>query len=97
MGASFRNTGQILELAGCELLTISPELLQKLSESNDPVPIKLTPQAAMNCDLSPITFDHGSFQLAINNNAMASDKLAEGIRIFCADQVKLEQLIAAAR
>ncbi|PRC91083.1 transaldolase [Solimicrobium silvestre] len=97
MGASFRNTGQITELAGCDLLTISPELLQKLSESSDPVPSKLNQAAAKACDLSAITMTEASFRLAVNNNAMAAEKLAEGIRLFCADTVKLEQLIASMR
>jgi transaldolase len=93
MGASFRNTGQIIELAGCDLLTISPDLLKNLSESEAPVTAKLSPQAARDSDLNKITLQQSSFRLALNNNAMASEKLAEGIRLFCADTVKLEQLI----
>lgn len=97
MGASFRNTGQILELAGCDLLTISPDLLQKLSESEELVPIKLSPEIARGIDAAQLTLTESSFRLAINNNAMAAEKLAEGIRLFCADTVKLEQLIASMR
>lgn len=93
MGASFRNTGQILELAGCDLLTISPDLLQKLSESEAPVPAKLNLQAALASDLQKITQQQTGFRLAVNNDAMASEKLAEGIRLFCADTIELEQLI----
>lgn len=94
MGASFRNTGQINELAGCDLLTISPDLLQKLSESDNAIPVKLTPQTALASDLQKITMNQSSFRLAVNNNAMASEKLAEGIRLFCSDTEKLKQLIA---
>jgi len=97
MGASFRNTGQILELAGCDLLTISPDLLQKLSESDEPVPTKLNQQTALNSDLKELTQTEAGFRLAVNNNAMAAEKLAEGIRLFCADTVKLEQLIGSMR
>ena len=97
MGASFRSTGQILALAGCDLLTISPELLQKLSESNDAVPVHLNQGSALQCDLSELRLNESAFRLAVNNNAMASEKLAEGIRLFCLDTVKLEQLIEAKR
>lgn len=97
MGASFRNTGQILALAGCDLLTISPDLLQKLSASSDPITVCLNRDSAMNTDLTEQQFTESQFRLAVNNNAMASEKLAEGIRLFCADTVKLEQLIAAKR
>lgn len=97
MGASFRNTSQILELAGCDLLTISPELLQKLSEASGTVPRKLTPEAAQASDLKKMTLDEKAFRFALNEDAMATEKLAEGIRLFCADTVKLEQLIATLR
>lgn len=97
MGASFRNTGQILALAGCDLLTISPDLLQKLSESDEPVPTRLNQQTALNSDVKKLTQTEASFRLAVNNNAMAAEKLAEGIRLFCADTVKLEQLIGSMR
>jgi transaldolase len=95
MGASFRNTGQILELAGCDLLTISPELLQKLTESDALVPVKLNQQFAFASDLPELRLQQAEFRLAVNNNAMASEKLAEGIRLFCMDTVKLAQFITA--
>lgn len=97
MGASFRNVGQIIELAGCDLLTISPDLLLKLSESDAAAPAKLNPQAALASNVVKVEFQQSSFRLALNNDAMASEKLAEGIRLFCADTVKLEQLISAQR
>lgn len=94
MGASFRNTSQILELAGCDLLTISPELLQKLSESNAPVERKLSPEKSASESLQKITLDEKGFRFALNEDAMATEKLAEGIRLFCADALKLEKLIS---
>jgi len=97
MGASFRNTGQILELAGCDLLTISPDLLQKLSESDVPAPVKLNLESAHFSNLQKLKLNQSEFRLAVNNDAMASEKLAEGIRLFCADTVKLEQLITSKR
>ena len=97
MGASFRNTSQILELAGCDLLTISPDLLQKLSESNNAVPPKLNKEAALASDLQRIAVDEKSFRFALNEDAMATEKLSEGIRLFCADTVKLEQMIESMR
>lgn len=97
MGASFRNTSQILELAGCDLLTISPDLLQKLSESNNAVSPKLNKEAALASDLQRIAVDEKSFRFALNEDAMATEKLSEGIRLFCADTVKLEQMIESMR
>ncbi len=97
MGASFRNTGQILELAGCDLLTISPDLLQKLSESDSTVTTRLNPQSAAGSNVQKMSLNQSGFRLAVNNDAMASEKLAEGIRLFCADTVKLEQLINSKR
>ena len=97
MGASFRNTSQIIELAGCDLLTISPELLQKLSESNAPVVRKLNPKAASTADIQRLTLDEKSYRLMLNEDAMGTEKLAEGIRLFCADAVKLEKIIEALR
>ncbi len=94
MGASFRNTSQILELAGCDLLTISPELLQKLSEAQTQIHAKLNKENAMASDLSRLNIDEKHFRYLLNEDAMASEKLAEGIRLFCADTVKLEHLIA---
>jgi transaldolase len=97
MGASFRNTSQITELAGCDLLTISPDLLQKLSENEMPVPQKLSPEAAQATDLKKITLDEKTFRYQLNEDAMATEKLAEGIRLFCADAIKLEKMIDALR
>lgn len=97
MGASFRNTSQILELAGCDLLTISPDLLQKLSESNNAMSPKLNKEAALASDLQRIAVDEKSFRFALNEDAMATEKLAEGIRLFCADTLKLEQIIDSMR
>jgi transaldolase len=95
MGASFRNVGQILELAGCDLLTISPELMKQLSESYDTVHRKLTPADAKKADLKPLTLDEKKFRYLLNEDAMATDKTAEGIRKFAADIAKLEQRVAS--
>ncbi|MBR6000853.1 MAG: transaldolase, partial [Oxalobacter sp.] len=97
MGASFRNTSQIIELAGCDLLTISPQLLQVLSESSDTVTQKLSPSMAQQAPIEQVSYTESAFRLAVNNDAMATEKLAEGIRSFCADTVKLEQMIEALR
>ena len=97
MGASFRNKGEILELAGCDLLTIAPPLLAELKASSDPVIRKLDPAKATAADLKRISFDEKAFRFALNEDAMATEKTAEGIRLFSADIVKLEQLIAAKR
>jgi len=97
MGASFRNTGQILALAGCDLLTISPELLAALQASSAPAPRALDAEAAAKGDLPAVHFDERSFRWALNEDAMATEKLAEGIRAFAADAVKLDKLIEAAR
>jgi transaldolase len=97
MGASFRNTGEILELAGCDLLTISPQLLGELQKSTAPVARKLDPAAARAADLQPVSFDEKTFRFALNEDAMATEKTAEGIRQFAADIVKLEALLAAKR
>lgn len=96
MGASFRNVGQITALAGSDLLTISPDLLAKLAESNDPLPQALDAQAAKQLKLEKVSYDEASFRYALNEDAMATEKLAEGIRAFAADAVKLDKLIAAA-
>ncbi len=93
MGASFRNTSQIVELAGCDLLTISPELLQKLSDSDAPVTRKLSLEKAKQDPVEKVTCDEKNFRLALNNDAMATEKLSEGIRLFCADTIKLEKMI----
>jgi transaldolase len=94
MGASFRNKGEILELAGCDLLTIAPGLLGELKASNETVVRKLDPAKAAAADLKKVSFDEKSFRFAQNEDAMATEKTAEGIRLFSADIVKLEQLIA---
>jgi transaldolase len=94
MGASFRNTSQIIELAGCDLLTISPELLQKLAESDEKITPKLSPEQALQNSGEKIHCDEKAFRFMLNADAMATEKLAEGIRLFCADTEKLEQLIA---
>jgi len=95
MGASFRNKGEITELAGCDLLTISPALLGELKASTEPLTRKLDPAKA--ADLKKVTFDEKSFRFAFNEDAMATEKTAEGIRVFAADIVKLEQLIRQKR
>ena len=97
MGASFRNTGEIVELAGCDLLTIAPPLLAELKASTAPLVRKLDPAAAASADLKQVSFDEKSFRFALNEDAMATEKTAEGIRLFSADIVKLEQLISAKR
>ncbi len=96
MGASFRNVGQIQALAGCDLLTISPELLATLAASTDPLARALEPESARALDLPALNFDEAGFRFALNEDAMATEKLAEGIRAFCVDVVKLEQLMLAA-
>src|SRR5438477_10196532 len=95
MGASFRNTGEILELAGCDLLTISPDLLEKLSESFEPVERKLDPDKAKQADIPRLELDEKKFRWLLNENAMATEKLSEGIRKFAADIVKLEKFVAS--
>ncbi len=95
MGASFRNVGQITALAGCDLLTIAPELLAELAQREDPLPRALDAQAAQGMDIAHIRYDEAGFRYALNEDAMATEKLAEGIRAFAADAVKLEKLIEA--
>jgi len=97
MGASFRNTGEIAELAGCDLLTIAPALLAELRASTAPLPRKLDPAKAAAADLEKISLDEKAFRFALNEDAMATEKTAEGIRVFAADIVKLEQLLAKKR
>jgi transaldolase len=96
MGASFRNVGQITALAGCDLLTISPDLLATLAATDAPLAASLNADAAKSADIAPMSYDEVSFRLALNDDAMATEKLAEGIRAFCVDAVKLEQLLLAA-
>jgi transaldolase len=93
MGASFRNVGQIVALAGCDLLTISPELLAHLAATEAPLGQALDAAAAQGMDLPAVRYDEASFRLSLNEDAMATEKLAEGIRAFCADAVKLEVLM----
>jgi transaldolase len=93
MGASFRNTGEILELAGCDLLTISPNLLQELQDANGTVTQKLSAEQARHADLERIPHDEKTFRFLMNEDAMATEKLSEGIRLFVADTRKLEQII----
>ena len=97
MGASFRNVSQILELAGCDLLTISPELLQKLAENSTTLDRKLSLEHARASDLERIALDEKSFRFQCNEDAMATEKLAEGIRAFCADSVRLDSMVEALR
>ena len=96
MGASFRNVGQIVALAGCDLLTISPELLAQLAASEAPLGQALDAAAAQAMDLPAVRYDEASFRLALNEDAMSTEKLAEGIRAFCADAVKLEEMMKKA-
>jgi transaldolase len=94
MGASFRNTGEITELAGCDLLTISPDLLAKLAASNEPLVRKLDPAVAQGADIQKISLDEKTFRYLLNDDAMATEKTAEGIRKFAVDIIKLEAFIA---
>ena len=95
MGASFRNVGQIIELAGCDALTISPELMKELSESYEPVERKLDPEKAKKADVRRLELDEKKFRYLVNDNAMATEKTAEGIRKFAADIVKLKKFVAS--
>ena len=95
MGASFRNTGQILELAGCDCLTISPELMEELSKSSEPVEQKLTPEKAKSAKVEKLELNEKKFRWMLNDNAMAYEKTGEGIRKFAADVVKLEKFVAS--
>jgi transaldolase len=94
MGASFRNKGEILELAGCDLLTISPQLLGELKTSTDPVEAKLNPGFAASHKVERFAIDEKTFRWRLNEDAMATEKLSEGIRLFNADAVKLEKHLA---
>jgi transaldolase len=96
MGASFRNVGQITALAGCDLLTISPELLAQLAASDAPLTRALDAQSAKALDLPAVNYDEAGFRYALNEDAMATEKLAEGIRAFAADAIKLEKIMLAA-
>jgi transaldolase len=94
MGASFRNKGEILELSGCDLLTISPQLLGELKASSEPVPRKLSPELAPDAPIERLELDEPKFRWLLNENAMATEKTAEGIRLFNADAKKLEQFLS---
>jgi transaldolase len=94
MGASFRNKGEILELAGCDALTISPNLMGELAASNEPAPRKLDPQAAKQAKVERLQLDEKKFRWLVNENAMATEKTSEGIRIFNADALKLAEFIS---
>ena len=95
MGASFRNVGQIRELAGCDCLTISPELMKELAESNEPLERKLDPEKAKSAKIDKLELDEKKFKYLLNDNAMAYEKTGEGIRKFAADVVKLEKFVAS--
>jgi transaldolase len=96
MGASFRNVGQIIALAGCDLLTISPDLLATLQASDAPLQRMLDP-AARDASLRRVQFDEAAFRYALNDDAMGSEKLGEGIRAFAADAGKLDKMIEGLR
>ncbi|KQQ33397.1 transaldolase [Duganella sp. Leaf126] len=97
MGASFRNTGQILELAGCDLLTISPDLLQQLADTEGTVERKLSQESAPAAAAMKMSLDEKKFRFQLNEDQMATEKLSEGIRAFCADTGKLKQIISGMR
>jgi transaldolase len=94
MGASFRNVGQITALAGCDLLTISPDLLAQLAASDAALPRALDAEAARSMDIPFVQYDEAGFRFALNEDAMATEKLAEGIRAFVADTIKLEGMMS---
>ena len=94
MGASFRNVGQITALAGCDLLTISPDLLAQLAASDAALPKALDAEAARAMDIPFVQYDEAGFRFALNEDAMATEKLAEGIRAFVADTIKLEGMMS---
>lgn len=96
MGASFRNVGQITALAGCDLLTISPDLLAQLAASEAPLARALDAGAAKAMDIPFVQYDEAGFRFALNEDAMATEKLSEGIRAFVADTIKLEAMMKAA-
>jgi transaldolase len=95
MGASFRNIGQIQELAGCDCLTISPELMKELSESTGPLERKLDPEKAKSAKVEKLELDEKKFRWMLNDNAMAYEKTGEGIRKFAADVIKLEKFVSS--
>ena len=93
MGASFRSKEEALELAGCDLLTISPELLGELKSSTEKVARKLSPQTSLELPVARFSLDEKGFRWMLNESAMATEKLSEGIRVFAADAARLEALI----
>jgi transaldolase len=93
MGASFRNTGEILELAGCDLLTISPELLEELRNTEGTLQVKLRPDAAEKAAVEKLPTDEKSFRWLFNEDAMATEKLSQGIRLFAADLGRLRDMV----
>lgn len=93
MGASFRNVGEIKELAGCDLLTISPALLKDLDGSNEKISVKLNKEAARNSKVHKISMNEATFRWMLNEDQMATEKLSEGIRNFAADSRKLEEML----
>ena len=93
MGASFRNTGEITELTGCDRLTISPGLLDQLAATEDAIAVKLDATKSADMNIAKIDMDEKAFRWMSNDDAMATEKLAEGIRGFAADIVKLEGII----
>lgn len=93
MGASFRNVGEIQQLAGCDLLTISPKLLEELEKSTDAIKKVLNQDAAKKCDLEKISLNESEFRWLMNEDQMATDKLSDGIRKFAVDMRKLEKLL----
>ncbi|KAL0126336.1 hypothetical protein PUN28_005019 [Cardiocondyla obscurior] len=93
MGASFRNVDEIRELAGCDLLTISPKLLEELENSNEPVQKVLSVESAKKCDIEKMTLDEAGFRYLLNEDQMATEKLSDGIRKFAADARKLRKLL----
>ena len=95
MGASFRNTSQIIELAGSDCLTISPELMQELAKSTEPLERKLDPEKEKSAKIERLQLDEKKFRWLLNDNAMAYEKTGEGIRKFAADVVKLEKFVAS--
>jgi transaldolase len=94
MGASFRNTSQIMELTGCDLLTISPELLDDLSKSNEKVEPKLIVSHAKELSTEKVNITEELFRWELNEDEMATEKLSQGIRVFNSDLIKLRSLIS---
>jgi transaldolase len=94
MGASFRNIGEILELAGCDLLTISPNLLEELQGMDEAVERKLDAGASKNVEVERLDVSEKSFRWLMNEDAMATEKLAQGIRVFAQDMVKVREIVA---